>query len=116
MFLCRPCKEGLGVEGLVRSWGRCEMCDGPSTYCFDIPASRFPKAAVDIDRLIEELFGLARECRLGTATYEAGQPVCQELDRAIGAVPADVLPMLVRHLVIMVDEISHSYQEARTRR
>ena len=111
MFLCRPCKEALGAEGLLRSWGSCEMCDRTGTYCFDIPASRLPKAREEIaPMVIEELFTLARERRLLAATHETEELAAQnsELDRAIRAVSPDLLPMLVRHLVIMVNQMSDS--------
>lgn len=111
MFICRPCKEGMGVFGLMRSWGNCEICCRAGTYCFDIPASRMPKARDEIAvRVIEELFGLARERRLIAATHEADELACHEehLAAVIAAVPADVLPEIVRNLVVALDQASHA--------
>jgi hypothetical protein len=111
VFICRLCKEGLGVEGLIRSWGSCEMCDRTGTYCFDIPASRLPgpreRLAAEV---IEELFVLARERRLLAATHEAEELACHEVEltRAIQAIPTSMLPKIIRELVVMLDEMSHA--------
>jgi hypothetical protein len=111
MFICRGCAEVAGVNGMLRSWGCCEMCNGSATYCFDIPAALMPKACERLaTEVIEELFGLARERRLLAATHETDELACheEELTRAIAAVSASMLPKVVRELVVMLDQVSYA--------